>query len=118
MFSALFLVLTLIAFAPLVRFLPIASMAAILLLVAYSLVDVHHIRNVVKTSRAEGAILLATLLATLFMHLEFAIYVGVLLSLMVFLERTARPAIRNAVPAPGEGSYHFITQTKIGRAHV
>ena len=110
-FSALFLVLTLIAFAPLVRFLPIASMAAILLLVAYSLVDVHHIRAVVKTSRAEGAILLATLLATLFMHLEFAIYVGVLLSLMVFLERTARPAIRNAVPAPGEGSYHFITQT-------
>ena len=48
-------------------------MAAILLMVAYSLVDVHHIRNVVKTSRAEGAILLATLLATLFMHLEFAI---------------------------------------------
>ena len=110
-FSALFLVLTLIAFAPLVRFLPIASMAAILLLVAYSLVDVHHIRAVVKTSRAEGAILLATFLATLFMHLEFAIYVGVLLSLVVFLERTARPAIRNAVPAPGEGSYHFITQT-------
>ena len=110
-FSALFLVLTLIALAPLVRFLPIASMAAILLLVAYSLVDVHHIRSVVKTSRAEGAILLATLLATLFMHLEFAIYVGVLLSLMLFLERTARPAIRNAIPAPGEGSYHFISQT-------
>ncbi len=110
-FSALFLVVTVIALAPLVRFLPIASMAAILLLVAYSLVDVHHIRNVVKTSRAEGAILLATLLATLFMHLEFAIYVGVLLSLMVFLERTARPAIRPAIPAPGEGSYHFISQT-------
>ena len=110
-FSALFLVVTLLALAPLVRFLPIASMAAILLLVAYSLVDVHHIRNVVKTSRAEGAILLATLLATLFMHLEFAIYVGVLLSLMVFLERTARPAIRPAIPAPGEGSYHFISQT-------
>lgn len=110
-FSALFLVLTLIALAPLVRFLPIASMAAILLLVAYSLVDVHHIRNVVKTSSAEGAILLATLLATLFMHLEFAIYVGVLLSLMVFLARTSRPAIRNAVPAPGDSSYHFIAQT-------
>ncbi len=110
-FSALLLVLTLIAFAPLVRFLPIASMAAILLLVAYSLIDVHHIRTVVKTSRSEGAILFATLLATLFMHLEFAIYVGVLLSLMIFLERTARPAIRPAVPAPGESSYHFIAQT-------
>ena len=110
-FSALLLVLTLIAFAPLVRFLPIASMAAILLMVAYSLVDVHHIATVVRTSRAETAILLATFLATLFLHLEFAIYVGVLLSLMVFLERTARPTLRNAVPAPGLGSYHFIAQT-------
>ncbi len=110
-FSALFLVLTLIAFAPLVRFLPIASMAAILLMVAYSLIDVHHIATIVRTSRGEGAILLATFLATLFLHLEFAIYVGVLLSLMMFLERTARPTIRNAVPAPGVGSYHFIAQT-------
>ena len=110
-FSALLLVLTLIAFAPLVRFLPIASMAAILLMVAYSLVDVHHIATVVRTSRAETAILLATFLATLFLQLEFAIYVGVLLSLMVFLERTARPTLRNAVPAPGLGSYHFIAQT-------
>ena len=110
-FSALFLVLTLIAFAPLVRFLPIASMAAILLMVAYSLVDVHHIMKTARTSRAEGAILGATLLATLFLHLEFAIYVGVLLSLMVFLDRTARPTIRNAVPAPEAGSYHFVPQT-------
>ncbi len=110
-FSALFLVLTLIAFAPLVRFLPIASMAAILLMVAYSLVDAHHIMMIVRTSRAEAVILLATLLATLFLQLEFAIYVGVLLALMVFLERTARPTLRNAVPAPGVGSYHFIAQT-------
>jgi SulP family sulfate permease len=109
-FSALFLVLTLLALAPLVRFLPVASMAAILLMVAYSLVDVHHIRSIVRTGRAETAILSATLLATLFLHLEFAIYVGVLLSLMVFLERTARPAIRNAIPAPGEHSYHFVPQ--------
>ena len=110
-FSALFLVLTLLAFAPLVRLLPIASMAAILLLVAYSLIDIQHIKTIVRTSRAESAILFSTLLATLFLQLEFAIYVGVLLSLMVFLERTARPSVRNAIPAPGENSYHFIAQT-------
>ncbi|WP_430420517.1 SulP family inorganic anion transporter [Methylibium petroleiphilum] len=110
-FSALFLVLTLVALAPLVRYLPIASMAAILLVVAYSLVDVHHIRGILRTSRAEAAVLAATFLATLFLHLEFAIYVGVLLSLMVFLERTARPEIRDAVPAPGAHSYHFVPQT-------
>lgn len=110
-FSALFLLLTLVALAPLVRYLPIASMAAVLLMVAYSLIDVPHIRAVVRTSRAEGAILAATFLATVFLHLEFAIYVGVLLSLVVFIERTARPAMRDAVPAPAAGSYHFVTQT-------
>lgn len=110
-FSALLLLLTLVAFAPLVRFLPIASMAALLLMVAYSLIDSHHIRTVMRTSRAEAAILLATFLATIFLHLEFAIYVGVLLSLVMFIERTARPAMRDAVPAPGEGAYHFIPQT-------
>lgn len=41
-------------------------------------------------------------------ELEFATYVGVLLSLMLFLERTSRPTIRSAVPAPEEWSYHFI----------
>ncbi len=109
--SATFLVATLLVFAPLVRFLLIASMAAILLLVAYSLIDVKHIRAVVRTSRAEGVVLFATLFATLFLHLEFAIYVGVLLSLMMFLERTARPNIRNAIPSPDVNSYHFIPQT-------
>lgn len=109
--SAGLLLLTLVALAPLVRFLPIASMAAILLLVAYSLVDVHHIAAVARTSRAELAVLVATLLATLFMHLEFAIYVGVLLSLMLFLERSARPTIRDALPAPGEGAYHFVSRS-------
>lgn len=109
-FSALFLLVTLVVFAPWVRFLPIASMAAILLMVAASLVDLHQIRVIARSSRGEAAIFGATLLATLFLHLEFAIYVGVLLSLMLFLERTARPAIRDAVPAPGERSYHFIPQ--------
>ncbi len=109
-FSALFLVLVLLALAPLVRFLPVASMAAVLFIVAWTLVDAHHMRTVMRTSRAETAVLAATFFATLFLHLEFAIYVGVLISLVIFLERTARPTIRSAVPAPGETSVHFVPQ--------
>jgi SulP family sulfate permease len=109
-FSSLCLVATLLALAPALRFLPIASMAAILFLVAYSLIDWHHIGTILKTSRSESAVLLATLLATLFLQLEFAIYVGVALSLLLFLERSARPRVRDAVPAPGAASYHYVEQ--------
>lgn len=107
-FSALFLVATMLAFAPLVRFLPIASMAALLLLVAWSLVDWNHIASIVRTSRAETAVLVVTFVATLSIELEYAIYAGVLLSLLLFLARTARPALRDALPAPDPRHYHFV----------
>lgn len=107
-FSALLLLLTLLVFAPLVQYLPIASMAAVLLMVARSLVDLEHVRAIARTSRAELAVLAVTFGATLFMQLEFAIYAGMLLSLMMFLERTARPTVRDARPAPGAHEYHFV----------
>lgn len=110
-FASLFLVLIVLAVAPLVAFLPIAAMAAVLFMVAWSLIDLHHIRSILQVSRAETAVLLATFLATLFVQLEFAIYVGVVLSLMLFLERTSRPEIRDAMPAPEEDTYHFVPNT-------
>lgn len=106
-FSSACLVAILLLLAPAVRFLPIASMAAILFMVAYSLIDLHHIRAILR-SRTESAVFAATLLATLFLHLESAIYVGVGLSVALFLARTAQPRVRDAMPAPGEGRYHYV----------
>jgi SulP family sulfate permease len=107
-FAAGFLMLVLLVAAPLAAYVPIAAMAGILFMVAYSLIDAKHIRAIARTSRSESTVLFTTLGATLFIELEFAIYVGVLLSLMLFLKQTSRPLIRSAVPAPEEGSYHFI----------
>lgn len=107
-FSAACLAAILLLLAPAVRFLPIASMAAILFMVAYSLIDLHHIRGILRTSRTESAVFVATLLATLFLHLEVAIYVGVGLSVALFLARTAQPRVRDAMPAPEEGHYHYV----------
>lgn len=109
-FSAFFLIVTLLFFVPLARYLPIASMAAILFMVAFSLIDFKHIAATLRSSRRESAVLFATLVSTLVFQLEFAIYSGVLLSLVLYLERTSRPTIRPAVPAPGPGQYHFVPQ--------
>ncbi|MEN6587102.1 MAG: SulP family inorganic anion transporter [Sulfuricella sp.] len=106
-FSALFLAATLLLVAPLAAYLPIPAMAAILFLVAWGLIDFHHIHSIFHTSRAETAVLVTTLLSTLFVELEFAIYVGVMLSLMLYLARTSQPAIVPVVPSGEEGAYHF-----------
>lgn len=99
-FSALLLMLILLGVAPLMAYLPVASMAAILFLVAWGLIDFASIRNIVRASRPETAVLALTFAATLLLELEFAILAGVMLSLLVYLNRTSRPHMRSLVPDP------------------
>ena len=97
-FSALFLVVILLAVAPLAEYLPIAAMAGVLFLVAWGLIDFHHIISILKTSREESAVLLLTLFSALFAELEFAIFVGVIMSLMLYLNRASKPSLTPLVP--------------------
>lgn len=110
-FAAAALVLVLLLVAPLAQYLPIPAMAGVLFLVAWGLIDFKHIRSILKTSRSETAVLAVTLVATLFAELEFAIYIGVMLSLMLYLKRTSRPLILDVKPDPGEHSYHYSADT-------
>ena len=100
MFAALLLVAVLLAVAPLVAYLPIAVIAGILFLVACNLIDLPRIRRIVATSRSEGAVLLITFAATLLLDLEFAILVGVLVSLVLYVNRSSHPIMRSLVPDP------------------
>ncbi|HEX9179593.1 MAG TPA: SulP family inorganic anion transporter, partial [Burkholderiales bacterium] len=110
-FSAPFLAAILFAVAPLAAYLPIAAMAAILFLVAWGLIDFHHIGQILKTSRSETAVLLVTFAATLLLDLEFAIYGGVIVSLMLYLNRTSRPMVLDVKPDLSHGAYHFSAET-------
>ena len=92
-FAALLLMIIVLLIAPLTAYLPIAAMGGIILLVAYNLIDFRHIKQTLTFSRSETSILLTTFFATLFLELEFAIYLGVILSLVLFLAKTSTPHI-------------------------
>lgn len=93
LFAALSLMGIVLLVAPLTAYLPSAAMAAAILLVAYNLIDFDHIAHILQNSKSESAVLLTTFFSTLFLELEFAIYMGVLLSLILFLARTSTPRI-------------------------
>jgi SulP family sulfate permease len=97
-FASFFLAAIVLLVAPLAAYLPIAAMAGILFLVAWGLIDFHHIAAIVRASRSETAILVTTFLSTLFLELEFAIYAGVILSLVLYLTRTSRPPVLALAP--------------------
>jgi SulP family sulfate permease len=93
-FAALILMLIVLLIAPLTAYLPVAAMGGVILLVAYNLIDFHHIIDTLSFSKSESSILITTFAATLFLELEFAIYLGVLLSLVLFLAKTSTPEIQ------------------------
>lgn len=99
-FAAIILMGIVLLIAPLMAYLPIAAMGGIILLVGYNLIDFSHIKKIFQVSRSETAILLVTFFATLFLHLEFAIYLGVILSLVIFLSRTSTPDVITLAPDP------------------
>ena len=98
-FSAVVLLLILFFVAPLAAYLPVPSMAAILMIVAWGLVDFHHIGPILRRHPRERIVFLVTFVGTL-IDLEKGIFAGVLVSLVFYLHRTSRPSIRELVPDP------------------
>ncbi|MBI1225313.1 MAG: sulfate permease [Bacteroidetes bacterium] len=92
-FASLILMLIVLFIAPLIAYLPIAGMAAAILLVAYNLIDFHFLKTVLKASKRQSVVLFITFLSTLFLDLENAVYIGVLFSLIFYLQRSSTPNV-------------------------
>jgi SulP family sulfate permease len=106
-FASLFLAVILFLVAPLAAWLPTAAMAGILFLVAWGLIDIHHIKLLPRISRQETAVLWLTLVGTL-VDLEKGIFFGIALSLALYLYRTSRPGMEAVVPDDDPDSYHYV----------
>ena len=99
-FASCFLLVILQLFSGITAWLPIPAMAGLLLVVAWNLIDFQHIKLIVRAAKSETTVLLVTFAATLLVALEFAIYAGVILSLVFYLKRTSHPRIVTILPDP------------------
>jgi SulP family sulfate permease len=82
-YAACFLMLILIFIAPLAAWLPMPSMAAVLFLVAWGLLDARELRVILAGPRGEAVTLVATFVSTLAFALEIAVFVGIAVSLVM-----------------------------------
>ncbi|MDZ7747648.1 MAG: SulP family inorganic anion transporter [Halofilum sp. (in: g-proteobacteria)] len=105
--SGPFLLGIVVIFAPLARWLPNAAMGGIIVLIAWNLIDFRRIRETLRASREDSAVLVVTFLATLLTDLAFAIVAGVLLSLFLFLKRAASPGVFSLAPDPEHPKRRF-----------
>jgi sulfate permease, SulP family len=90
MIHALTLLAIILFAAPLVKDVPLAALAAILLMVAYNMGDWEEIPEILKLSKADIAIWLLTLTLTVVTDLTFAVEFGMILAALSFIRKVSR----------------------------
>jgi SulP family sulfate permease len=90
MIHALTLLVIVLFAAPLVKSVPLAALAAILMIVAYNMGDWEEIPEILKLSSADIAVWLITLTLTVVADLTFAVEVGMVLAALMFIRKVSR----------------------------
>jgi sulfate permease, SulP family len=84
-----YLLIFLIVAAPLVGFIPLAALGAVLAVVAWNMAEKEEFWSLLRSSRGDAIVLLSTFLLTIFVDLVTGIAVGVVLGALLFLHRMA-----------------------------
>lgn len=79
-----FVLLTLLVLAPLASHIPLASMAPVLMVVAWNMSERHHFMHILKMKTGDSIILVITFLLTVFTSLTLAVEVGLVLAVILF----------------------------------
>ena len=86
---AVVLLLILLFLGPLTRYIPMACLAGVLVVVAYNMSEWRTFRSLLKNPRSDVAVLLSTFLLTVIFDLTIAIEIGLLLAMVLFMRRIA-----------------------------
>ncbi|WP_040368807.1 SulP family inorganic anion transporter [Paucidesulfovibrio longus] len=84
---SLSLVAFMLACAPLASHIPLTSLAAVLMIVAWDMSEAHRFRRLLRAPKSDSAVMLITFLLTVFVDLTVAVEVGVVLAAMLFMRR-------------------------------
>ena len=91
-FHAGFILLFMLVAAPLASYIPLAALAGVLAVVAWNMIEKPAFAALVRSSRGDAVVLLATFLLTVFVGLTQAIIVGFALGTLLFIHRMAQTA--------------------------
>ncbi|MEP5720202.1 MAG: SulP family inorganic anion transporter [Alphaproteobacteria bacterium] len=87
---SLFLLGFILVAAPLAAYIPLASLAGVLAIVAWKMIEKHAFATLIRASRGDALVLLATLGLTIFRDLTEAIVVGFALGSVLFIHRMSK----------------------------
>lgn len=112
---ALTLLLILLVAAPLARFIPLATLAAVLFVVAYNMGEWREIGVILHLAKADIAVWAATFLLTVVADLTVAVEVGMLLAALLYIHRVSETTTVSTVTAEyiKDGQAHILQDKQV-----
>ncbi len=92
-YSGLLVAAGAVSIGSLVKYIPQASLAVVIICIGVSLINARNIRLVVRSTRSDAAVFVTAVLTGLVLGLDSAIYVGAGLSIMLFLRQASTPEL-------------------------
>ncbi|MBI5809376.1 MAG: sulfate permease [Ignavibacteriales bacterium] len=83
------LLLIMLFFGSYAKLIPMATLAAILVIVAYNMSEWHAFKSLLKSPKSDVVVLLTTFFLTVIFDLTIAIEIGMVLSVLLFMKRMA-----------------------------
>jgi len=81
------------ALGPFTSYIPKSALAALIIAVALSLIDFRRIKIALRSTKSDAAVLMTTFVAAMFTPLDFAIFLGVGVSIALFLQKVSSPKL-------------------------
>ncbi len=96
--------------APLAKFIPLATLSAVLVVVAYNMGEWHHFARLFKWPMGDAAVFLAAFSLTVLVDLTVAVEVGMVLAAVLFIKRVSETTQIMAVDerTETEGAHHSL----------
>lgn len=89
---AVTLLVIMIAFAPQAKYIPLAALSGILMIVAYNMSEIDQFRSLLRAPRSDVVVLLSTFALTVIIDLTIAVQVGVVMAALLFIRRMSEVA--------------------------
>ncbi|MBI1827200.1 MAG: sulfate permease [Planctomycetes bacterium] len=97
MIHAVTLLLVMLGLGPLASAIPLPTLAAVLLMVAWHMSEIDHFRFLLRAPKSDIVVLLTTFGLTVFTDLTIAVGVGMVLASLLFMQRMAAVTNVNAI---------------------
>lgn len=119
--SGVIVAIILVCLAPFAKYIPSASLAGVLIYTGYGLIDKEDIKKVVRAgilSSDSIAMCVTCFLVIILPNIDYAIYVGIALSIVLHLKDTNKAPVKLLIPLPGAESQIIEHEIKLVKEKV